>query len=88
MFFISALSQNLSSFLFAYLLFLSPQKENCTSLLSLHLDVVGTGDFFFYVCPLVTRIFISKILGIKSSGYFYCDRLYDRLLSLLMGGSN
>ena len=89
MFCISALSQNLSSFLFAYLLFLSPQKENCTSLLSLHLDVVGTGDlFFFYVCPLVTRIFISKILGIKSSGYFYCDRLCNRLLSLLMGGSN
>ena len=49
MFCISALSQNLSSFLFAYLLFLSPQKENCTSLLSLHLDVVGTGDLFFFL---------------------------------------
>ena len=51
--------------LLVYLLFLRPQKENRTSLLSLHFDVVGTGDLFFYVCPLVTRTFISKILGIK-----------------------
>ena len=31
---------------------------------------------------------IPKILVIKSSGYVYCDRLCNRLLSLLMGGSN
>ena len=74
--------------LLVYLLFLRPQKENRTSLLSLHFDVVGTGDLFFYAWPLVTRIFFSKILGTKSSGSFYCDRLCDRLLSLLMGGSN
>ena len=74
--------------LFVYLLFLRPQKENHTSLLSLHFEVVGTGDLFFYVCPLVARIFISKALGIKSSGHCYCDRLCNRLLSLLMGSSN
>ena len=74
--------------LFAYLLFLHSEKENRTSLSGLHFDVVGTGDLFFYVSPLVTHIFISKILGVKSSGYFYCDRLCNRLLSLLMGGSN
>ena len=44
--------------------------------------------WLFYFCPLVTRIFISKILSIKSSGYFYCNRLCDRLLSFLIGGSN
>ena len=63
-------------------------KKKIAQVSSLHFDVVGTGDLFFYVSPLVTRIFISKILGIKSSGYFYCDRLCNRLLSLLMGGSN
>ena len=56
--------------LFAHLLFLHPQKENRASLWSLHFDVVGTADLIFYVCPLVTRIFISKILDIESSGCF------------------
>ena len=74
--------------LFAYMLFLRPQKENCRSLLSLHFDVVGTGDLILYICHLVTHIFISKVLGIKSWGCFYCNRLCDRFLSLLMGGSN
>ena len=43
---------------------------------------------FFYFCLLVTGTFISKILGIKSSGCFYCDRLCNRLLFLVMGSSN
>ena len=50
--------------LFAYFLFLRPQRESRTILLNLHFYVVGTGDLFFLRLP-----FSYSHIYFKDTGY-------------------